>query len=206
MSLTIKKSGGNFEPVPEGQFVARCYRVIDLGTQEVEWNGDIKHQQKVLVSWEILEDGVRMDNGEPYTINKTYTASLHEKSSLHKDLVAWRGKPFSEQELMGFEMQDLLGTYCTLQIVHNEKNGRKFANVNAIMGTKERPTPVNDDVWFDITKPDLKVLDSLGDYYKDKITSSLDYFEANAVDEVDEEPVEPAAEDEDVDPTKMFDN
>ena len=45
----------------------------------------------------------------PMTINKSYTVSLHDKASLRKDLAAWRGKDFSDEEAKGFDVQYLEG-------------------------------------------------------------------------------------------------
>lgn len=41
MGFTTKSSGSScsFVPVPVGMHLARCYRIIDLGTQEKEWQG-----------------------------------------------------------------------------------------------------------------------------------------------------------------------
>ena len=41
-----------FEDVPPGTYGGACYRVIDLGTQEVKWEGDVKHQHKVYIGFE----------------------------------------------------------------------------------------------------------------------------------------------------------
>jgi hypothetical protein len=52
MGLTARSTGGgSFKPMPAGMHLARCYRVIDLGTQKVEWKGSTKLQAKVLVQW-----------------------------------------------------------------------------------------------------------------------------------------------------------
>ena len=48
MGLIAKKSGGgDFTPVPPGMHLARCYRVIDLGTQSGTYLGVVTKKQKV---------------------------------------------------------------------------------------------------------------------------------------------------------------
>jgi hypothetical protein len=179
MSLQVKQpeGGGDFEPIPEGVYTARCFKVIDLGTQEVEFAGETKDLPKIMVTWEILDDEVKMGDGRPFAISKTYTASLHEKSNLYKDLVAWRGKSFSPEELLGFDISKLAGAYCQIQVVHNQsKDGsRTFANVNTIMATKERPEPVNATVIFDINNPDMDIFETFSDYLKDKVRNSAEW-------------------------------
>lgn len=168
MSLKVAQNGGEFEMVPEGQYIARCFKVVDLGTQTTEYMGEKKLQSKVYISWEILDD-VKMKDGRPFAVSQMYTASLNEKSRLYKDLSAWRGKKFTADELLGFDISKLLGAYCQVQIVHNEVGDKTFANINAIMGTKERPDGINPTVMFDMENPDMSVFNDLGAYLQGKI-------------------------------------
>ena len=57
---------------------------------------------------------------KPFSIGKEYTLSLSSKSNLYKDLVSWRGKPFTEEELEGFDLSKLLGKPCQIQIIHKQ--------------------------------------------------------------------------------------
>lgn len=176
MGLTIDQGNQSaFELVPEGTYVARCIKLIDLGTQKVEWQGQSKEQMKVYVCWELLDDSVKMEDGRPFATSRTYTASLNEKAALRRDLEAWRGKRFSDEELKGFELRNILGTYCMVQIVHTEKDGNTYANVNAIMSTREKPKAVNPEVVFDLSSYDDEVFGSLPDWMKEKIALSPEY-------------------------------
>jgi len=56
MGFNATKSAGSFEPVPQGQYVARCYRMIDLGTQENEWQGEKYTSHKIMIWWELLRN------------------------------------------------------------------------------------------------------------------------------------------------------
>lgn len=188
MSLNVKEGNksGDFEITPEGTYIARCFKVIDLGTQKVEFAGDTKYQQKVMISWELLDpENVRMKDGKPFAASKRYTASLHEKASLRKDLQNWRGKKFTEPELEGFDLKKILGSYCQVQVIHTENNGNTYANVDAIMSTKEKPKPVNPDVYFDISEPDMEVFNNFSDNMKKIIESSLEW---DKKDELEEQP------------------
>lgn len=175
MALKVTQSGGEFELLPAGQYIARCYKIIDLGTQDVTWLGETKKQQKVMIYWEILDDKVKMEDGRPFSISRKYTASLNEKSNLYSDLVAWRGRDFTEAELAGFDMSKLLGAYCQMQVIHNESNGKTYANVNTIMATKDRPAAVNPDVMFDIDSPDMTVFEAQSEWLKDQIRKSPEW-------------------------------
>jgi hypothetical protein len=71
--------------------------------------------------------------GKPFMVSKFYTLSLNEKASLRKDLQSWRGKPFTEEELKGFDVEKLIGANCLLNIVEYEKldksSGTKIAAI-----------------------------------------------------------------------------
>jgi hypothetical protein len=185
MSLIAKDSGGGeFELAPEGTFIARAFKIVDLGTQtfEAKGAGDKKDSHKLLISWEILDDDAgRQDNGEPFVVSKRYTLSLHEKSSLRADLQAWRGKAFSSQELQGFDLKNVLGQYCQIQVIHDKNGDKTYANVTAIMNLKgaNKPEGVLDDVWFDLDEPDMKVFESFSDRLKDTIRSAPEWKPAN---------------------------
>ncbi len=105
MSLVIKSE---FTPHPDGVFPGVCVEVV--------WETDQK-----------------MEDGRVFTIQKRYTASLHEKSTLAKDLKTWRGRAFTPDELKGFDIEKVLGAPCQLVIVHAEKEGAIYANVTTVM-------------------------------------------------------------------------
>lgn len=127
-------SGSNFAPCPVGVHQAVCVDVIDMGILEVTWQGQVKRQHKIRLVWQVEE---LMDDGKPFLIQKRYTASLHEKSKLRPDLESWRGKPFTSDELAAFDVEKLIGANCLLNVAHVAKDGKTYANVNAIMPLKK---------------------------------------------------------------------
>jgi hypothetical protein len=133
MALIAKQSGPQIEPVPSGSFAGRCVAVYDIGTHRDEKFD--KSVRKCVISWEIPEVTMATKDGEtmPRFISNTYSVSLHEKANLRKTLEAWRGKKFTEEELQGFDLQKLLGVPCLLQVVHQTKAGKTYANIGAIM-------------------------------------------------------------------------
>mgnify|MGYP005988829429 FL=1 len=71
--------------------------------------------------------------GQPLTISKFYTLSLHEKSNLGNDLTSWRGRAFSEAEKQSFDISKLLGVACLLNVM--EINGK--SKISSIMPMKK---------------------------------------------------------------------
>jgi len=128
MALIAK--GMTFTPAPDGVHSAVCVDVVDLGMVDGQWGS--KHKCRIV--WEISE---KMNGGKPYLASKQYTLSLNEKANLHKDLKAWRGKPFSTEELAGFNVEAIIGAPCQLVIVHEEKDGIVYGNVTAIIKAKK---------------------------------------------------------------------
>jgi len=140
MPLMAKDSGGSdFIPVPQGTHLAICNMVVDLGLQEKTYMGETKVAHQCFIRWELPnerieyeKDGQRV-NG-PMSIGKTYTLSLGDKANLKKDLEAWRGRAFTEQEKAGFDLFVLAGLPCQVTITHADRNGKTYANVVGIAG------------------------------------------------------------------------
>lgn len=172
----------NFQPVPAGTHLGICYRVIDLGTQSSNFNGETKQAHKVLVTWEIPDE--KMEDGRPFSISQSYTWSMHEKATLRKALEAWRGMAFSERDFGpgGFDIKNILGKSCTLSVVHTAKNGTTYANVSAIgkmMKGVTAPERVNPMVylWLVADRWDAKAFSELSGNLQQKIMASPEYIE-----------------------------
>lgn len=171
--------GGDFELPEAGTYSARCYRVIDLGTQHNErFNKDAR---QVVVSWELIGTEMQSDpESRPFTMHQTYTASLHEKAKLRQHLESWRGRAFTDKELAAFDLDNILGKPCLLGVVHKKtESGKTFANVSAVMavpkGQPEIGSLVNPCVSFDLDAPDWKAYDELSDRMKERIQASPEY-------------------------------
>ena len=127
-----ENSTASFTPCPAGNYLARCVRLIDIGTVTDDFQGETKTARKVLISFEILDDEARREDGSPFVLSKRYTLSLHEKASLRKDLSSWRGRDFTANELRGFEMQNILGKDLLLGVIQREKDGKTYANISSL--------------------------------------------------------------------------
>lgn len=188
MGLTAKASSDSkFAPVPAGMHLARCYRIIDLGTQTTEWQGQQKKNYKIMILWEVHgedEQGKPLltDRGEPMSISKNYTMSLGDMSRLRADLKSWRGRDFTPEELRGFQLKNVLGAWCMLNVVHAEGNdGKIYANVSnvnpvpAAMRKAGLPEGINPTTVFDLDNPDMALFDTFSNNLKAKIESSPEW-------------------------------
>src|SRR6185312_17440172 len=96
----------------------------------------------IRVVWQVAEN---REDGKPFHVSKRYTLSLHEKSSLRKDLESWRGRPFTDGELEGWDVEGVLGAAAMLSVVQTAQQGNVYANVSAIMRPpKGMPVPAPD--------------------------------------------------------------
>lgn len=139
MPIIAKASGANFIPAPPGAHSAVAVDVVDLGMLEVSFGGKKKTQHKIRIVWQIEE--VMADN-RPFIVQKRYTLSLHEKAQLRKDLESWRGRPFTDQELEGFDVETVIGVACLLNVIQEKKESSTYANVTSIMKLPKSMTPI----------------------------------------------------------------
>lgn len=172
----------SFSPCPAGTFTAICYRVIDLGTQRTNYNGEEKTAHKVLLSWELVDE--KMDDGRPFTISASYTWSMHEKSSLRKILESWRGATFKDSDFGpgGFDIRNVIGKPCTLNIVQSSKNGSVYSNVSSVgkpLKGIEVSEPVNSTIYLWLVKDRWRTdaFSQLSGNLQSKIMSSPEYIE-----------------------------
>ena len=140
MALTVSNEGNEstFEILDEGTHAAVCTWIVDIGPQEVEWQGEKKIQNKVKLRFEVPAERVKWtdkdgaDHEGPKVIWATYTSSLAEKAKLRAHLESWRGRAFTDEELMGFDLKNVLGKPCMLSVIHRQANGKTYANITGI--------------------------------------------------------------------------
>lgn len=175
--LTVSaENSGTFELPPAGAVAARCCRLIDLGSQESTFEGKTSLKRKLLLTWELAE--LRTD-GSPFTISRRFGLSLHENSALRAFLQAWRGRPFTEAELAGFDLRKLVNAPGLLNIAHTTRSGRDYANILSISPLPkgmEAPALAAPAVLFDIDDPDAAdTLETLSEGLQATITASPEW-------------------------------
>lgn len=181
------------EPIPAGNYVARCVSMIHIGTVTENFNGDAKEQNKVRIGWELPTEMkvFKEENGpQPYMISKEYTLSMNEKANLRKMLASWRGKDFTEQEAKRFDITALLGKPCMLNIIH--KHGVKdptavyeeIGSISPIPKGFTCPEQISKTMVLDYENFDEDVFNSLPDFIKDKMKGSAEYKKLTAPAEV----------------------
>ena len=179
MALIAKnKGGGGFELVPEDQHVARCVRVIDIGTQSSDYGP--KHQ--CIICWELPEQMQTFDaevGPEPCLMSKFYTLSLSEKSNLRGMLESWRGRSFTEEELEGFDLKNLVGVACLLQVIH-KLNAKKelraeIGNVAKLPKGMQCPKQILPSLIFELDASGQREFDLIPAWQQEKVKAAAEY-------------------------------
>lgn len=185
--MQFKETGSaiEFDPAPAAMHVARCIRIIDLGTALDSMYQKSKHD--VFFMWEIpneMKTYTKDDQEitEPFTIGKYYTMSLSDGAHLRTDLESWRSKPFSADELQGFDPANILGKPCMINVVHKPQKPPK-TGVNAIVVSVtplvkglECPPIVHKPIYFSLENFDQVIFDQISSGLKSRIMRSDEYI------------------------------
>jgi hypothetical protein len=128
-------SGGGFKGLEPGIYHARCDLIADLGVRETQY-GD-KH--KVYIRFTVPDQVVEKEDGEKFqmSIGTQITASLGKKANLRKMLEAWRGKPFTDEELKGFDLTKLLNAPATLVVSTYMADGEPKPKIENVLRCKQ---------------------------------------------------------------------
>ena len=139
---TVRVPEGKEWPIaPEGLHQAVCVDVWDIypTKRDEQYGGGIVDQTRIV--WQL---DLESPEGRRYEVMAIYTASLHEKAKLRKHLESWRGRQFTQQELQGFELENVIGANCQIQVIHRlceqrEDLRQRAGDRAAWQGTGENP-------------------------------------------------------------------
>ena len=181
MSMIASDNGGVSIPRLEGgAYTAISSAIIDLGVQVNKMYGT--EQRRFMMIWNVIGEEVEV-NGEklPRTMSKEYGFSLGEKSNLKKDLQAWRGKAFTDEELQKFDLLTILNKACQLQIILEKKDGKEYNNIAGIMSLPKGTTieSLTNTYHFDMENEETWVnWEKIPNWIKEKIKKAKNYEES----------------------------
>lgn len=178
MPIIAKSTGSGRETVPPGNYVARCYSIIEMGTQETTWEGKKKQQHKVRISFELPFETRVFDEAkgpQPMVIDIPRTLSLSKNARLRSELESWRGKPFTEEEAAGFDITKLLTVPCMLNVIHTEDGYSRVHAITPIPQGITVPPQVNPTTCLSFDNWNQPLFESLPDFIQGDITKSPEY-------------------------------
>jgi hypothetical protein len=189
----IAKSKGNTERTlaPTGNHLARCVKMIHIGTAEETIQGTVKKLNKVKLSFELPDEThvFSEEKGpEPFMVSKEYTLSMSSKSNLRKDLESWRGQGFTEKQAEEFDITVLLGIPCMINVIHKtaKSSGNDYTVISSITPLPKRvecPAQVIPSFEFNFTDS-FENFELLDQWTQDKIKETDEYKELETVEEI----------------------
>jgi len=193
MAILAENNGTKREPIPQGNYVARCYQMIEIGTVKEEFEGVVKMQKKVRLGWELPTE-LKVFNEEkgeqPCVISGNYTLSMHEKSKLRGFLQSWRGKAFSDEDAKSFDITKLLGVPCMLNIIHKTTPNGTFANIASVSPLPKGlvcPDQINPSFVLSYDVFDYEKFLTLPDWIKTEMEQTQEYKNATTSNDVHED-------------------
>lgn len=182
MAINAKNTGTTREPVPAGNYMARCYKMIEIGTVTEVVMGTPKTLHKVRIGWELPTETKVFDQAkgeQPLVIDQEYTLSMNEKANLRKMLESWRGKAFTEDEAKCFDITNLLGKPCMLNIIHKQsKTGNVYEQISSVTAVPKGiqvPPQMTKSFVLSYDSFDEDLFNSLPDFIKQKMQTSAEY-------------------------------
>ncbi|MGO7756843.1 phage replication initiation protein, NGO0469 family [Rhizobium ruizarguesonis] len=197
--MKMTSSAGSFQDPQVGTFPAVCVRVIDLGTQENEYEGKKTSKRQLMLGFELhgesvdtdangymLDEAGKPDPMKPFMVSAWLTASFHEEATLRKYMESWRGAPYSEQQISefetdGFDWSLMLGVPCMIRMEANAKGKVKIKGISKLQKNIERPVSVNQNIVFILDEFDPKVFESIPQGIRDIIVKSPEWKELNGL-------------------------
>ena len=126
------------------------------------------------------------------SIGNFYTASLSEKANLRRDLEGWRGRAFTQEELLGFDVFNVLGTHCQVNVIHNDKGKARITGVMGWPKGLDKGKPENPLLSY--SEDDQGMLEKLPEWLQEVIGKQI---RQDAI-------IQPAPDDDFDDPTIPF--
>lgn len=119
-----------------------------------EYQGIPNRRNQVLITWELCNEP--MQDGRPYIVSMFLTNSLNEKAKMRGFLESWRGRKFTAEELAKFDLENILGAPCMLNVIMGETAKAKVGGIGAMPKGMTAPEAQNapEAYWIESHTPD----------------------------------------------------
>lgn len=177
----------SFEPAPVGNHVARMYRIINIGTVEEEYMGEVKQLNKILLTFELCNEKKEFKEGEgerPISVSREFTFSMGPKANLRKFIEGMLGTAMKDDEANLLDVETLLGKACLLNVVHKVSGaGKTYAliqNASPLPKGMDAPAQVNPNFILGYGETwDVEKFKKLSKFIQEKMVKSAQYKELN---------------------------
>jgi hypothetical protein len=181
MKAPVNSGGSQTRQIaPEGAYPARCYQIIDKGTTFDEKWGNKKRKVQFLFELPTETAVFSEDKGEqPFYVKTVFNLTMGEKASLRKFIESWIGKKLTDAQAADFDITKLLGHPGMVNIAHNGKEDRTYANIMSISPLPKGlacPPAINELLTYDTTEHNAEVFAKLPEFLQEDIRKSDEWI------------------------------
>lgn len=171
------------ELIPTGNYPARVYELIELGTVDSQWMGEPKKTHKVRIGFELPTEKRVFDEkkGEqPMVISKEMALSFGDLAGLRKIIEAVEGKKITDAEAVNYDVLTIVGKPLLVTVSHSEPNEQGIVYANAttfsplIKGLTVDPLSNKTRV-LTYENWDEELYNSLPDFLKEKMNKTPEF-------------------------------
>lgn len=182
--MSIIASTTQRELIPAGNYIARCYQLIEIGTVTDIVMGKTSTSKKVRIGWELPDEMKVFDEKigpQPRVISVEYTLSTGKKATLRAMLASWRGKDFTEEEAKGFDITKLIGAGCMINIIHKAgvadptKLYEKIAGITPLPKGVKLPAAINTPFILSYDAWELDKFAKLPEFISNRMKDSAEF-------------------------------
>jgi hypothetical protein len=176
------KASVDFKIAPAGNHIAICNGVVDFGMQP--GNGAYPEPKHIVyVRFELpteivsyLKDDQQVSG--PMSVGRKFTASMSAKANLRKFIESWFGRNFpSDDAAASFDVKALLGRKCLVNITHNEKGDKTYANLASATpipkGMQADHAQVNESIYFSLDESGDREFRELPEWMQETINKRI---------------------------------
>lgn len=154
--------------------------MIDMGTQETEFQGEKKKGRKIRLSFELPKKRADFDGvSKPMAIHKEIGFSMYSKANLRQFSEALLGKALSDKEADDLDVETLLGRGCLASVLHEKGTDgivrAKFKGIQTLMDGMDSPRPENKVVFYSVTQGINGVFSALPNWLQEKLAAAPEF-------------------------------
>lgn len=171
------------ELIPTGNYPARIYEIIELGTVDSQWMGEPKKTHKIRIGFELPTEKrvFNEEKGEqPMVISKEMALSFGDLAGLRKVIEAVEGRKITDAEAVNYDVLEILGKPLLVTVSHSEPNEQGIVYANAttfsplIKGLTVDPL-TNKTRVLTYENWDEELYNSLPDFLKEKMSKTPEF-------------------------------
>jgi len=125
-----KGQGDGYEKAPAGNHPAVLVALVDMGTQENNYQGNVTWQHRAYFVYELVNEQMKTAPGKNHLLAIDLTVSMNEKAKLRKWIEARTGRQIPDGQ--EYDISQELGQPVLLNVVLNKDGYPKIESVGSV--------------------------------------------------------------------------